>query len=600
MPSRSLGFVLGLGIIGCFVGAAVAGDKPAEKKQATVAVLTLKGSFPESAGAAGLFGEIETNLAELVRRLDTAADDTKVDVVLLKLRNPAIGRGRVNELRAAIDRVQAKGKRVIAEFDSGVTADYLVAATCDEIVMPESGFVEIAGVRAELTYFKGLFDKLGIEADFLQMGDFKGASEPFTRDGMSPEFRKQFESVIDDYYADMISTIARDRKLDEAKVKELIDQGLFVAKDAKAAGLIDRIAYDDQLEDAMEEQLNVDKLAYKKNYGKKEIDTDFSGITGLMKLINLMMGVDTAAAGTTGKKIAVVYAVGPIMTGSSSASLLGEATVGSDTIVKSLREAADDKTVAAIVLRVDSPGGSAVASDLIWRQIQQIEKPVYASMGDTAASGGYYISMGCDKIFAEPGTLTGSIGVVSGKLATKKAFGTIGVNTEVIARGKNSGLFSMDEKFSDSEREAMLRLMTDCYGQFTAKAAAGRKMELDKLQSLAQGKLWSGRQAKENGLVDEVGTLRDTINAAKVAAGLKADDKVELLTLPKPRGLFDELFDTDGADAEVRTGVVGGEAVRALDAVSPTVGAQVREAALWQDLFRERAVLMLPYRVQIR
>ncbi len=587
-------------LVACTVALAPAEEKKADNKKATIATFNLKGSFPESAGAAGLFGEIETNLAELIRRLDAAADDKKVDAVLLKMRNPSLGRGKINEIRAAIDRVQAKGKRVVAEMDSAVTGDYLVAATCDEIVMPESGFVEIAGVRAELTYFKGLFDKLGVEADFLQMGDFKGASEPFTREGMSPEFRKQFGSVIDDFYGDMISTIARDRKLEEAKVKEIIDQGLFMAKDAKAAGLIDRIAYADQLEDALEEQLKVDELVYEKNYGKDAIDTDFSGITGMMKLINLMMGIKSAKTASSGKKIAVVYAVGPIMTGSSTTSLFGEATVGSDTIVKALREAADDKAVAAIVLRVDSPGGSAVASDLIWRQIQQIEKPVYASMGDTAASGGYYISMGCDKIYAEPGTLTGSIGVVSGKLATKKAFDKIGVNTEVIARGKNSGLFSMDEKFTDSEREVMMKLMTDVYGQFTSKAAAGRKMEVDKLKELAQGKLWSGRQAKENGLVDEVGTLRDALKAAKLAAGLKEDDKAEILTLPKPRGLFDELFDPDGVDAELRTNVVGAEALRTLEAVSPTAGVQLREAAMWQQLFRERAVLMMPYRVQVK
>jgi protease-4 len=208
--------------------------------------------------------------------------------------------------------------------------------------------------------------------------------------------------------------------------------------------------------------------------------------------------------------------------------------------------------------------------------------------------------MGCDKIFAEPGTLTGSIGVVSGKLATKKMFGKVGVNTEVIARGKNSGLFSMDEKFTDSERQAMMRLMDDVYGQFTSKAAAGRKMELDKLQSLAQGKLWSGRQAKENGLVDELGTLRDAMKAAKLAAGLKEDDKVEVLTLPKPRSVFDELFDPEGADANARASLVGREAARTLEALSPAASVQLREAALWQQLLSERAVLMLPYRVQVK
>ena len=567
-----------------------------EASSATVATIAVKGSLPESPGGPGLFGETQQNLSDLLKRLEQAGDDEKIDAIVLKLRNPALGRGKVNEVRQAIARVRKKDKRIIAEMQVGATADYLIATACDEIVMPESGYLVLPGVRFELMYMKGLFEKIGLEPDFMQMGKYKGASEPYTRKGASEEFRGQLNLVVDDFYASMVEDIATSRKMDKEQVERAIDRGLFTAVDAMKAGLIDRVMYEDQYEGQLARQLHVDEIEYEKNYAAKKVDTDFSGITGFLRLMELMMGLEPNTIATRNKKIAVVYAVGPIMSGSSQQSLLSGEIMGSDTIVKALRAAAENKTVEAIVLRVDSPGGSAVASDMIWREIQQIEKPVYASMGDTAASGGYYISMGCDKIFAEPGTLTGSIGVVSGKFAMKEMFGKIGVTTEVIARGKNSGLFSAEEKFTDAEREVMTGFMQEIYDQFTAKAADGRKMNVKKLrEDLAQGRLWSGRQAKANGLVDEVGTLRDAIAAAKKEVGIGADEKVELLILPKPKSLFELLLDPTASDA-----ALGAKAKTTLDAVIPQAGQHTADVILWQKLLEEKAVLMLPYRVEVK
>ena len=502
----------------------------------------------------------------------------------------------MNEVRDAIARVQEQDKRIIAELQVGSTADYLIAAACDEIVMPESGYLVLPGVRFELMYMKGLFEKIGLEPDFMQMGKYKGASEPYTREGASDEFRGQLNLVVDDFYASLVEDIASSRKMEKEQVERAIDRGLFTAIDAMKAGLIDRVMYEDQLERQLARQLRADEIEYEKNYAAKKVDTDFSGITGFLRLMELMMGLEPNTITTRNKKIAVVYAIGPIMTGSSQQSFLSGEIMGSDTIVKALRTAAEDKTVEAIVLRVDSPGGSAVASDMIWREIQQIEKPIYASMGDTAASGGYYISMGCDKIFAEPGTLTGSIGVVSGKFAMKEMFGKIGITSEVIARGKNSGLFSTEEKFTDSEREVMTKFMQEIYDQFTSKAADGRKMNVKKLhEDLAQGRLWSGRQAKENGLVDEVGTLRDALTAVKKEAGIAADEKVELLILPKPKSLFELLLDPTASDV-----AVGDQARATLDAVLPRAGQNAADVMLWQKLLEEKAVLMLPYRLEVK
>jgi protease-4 len=574
----------------------VAGQAQEAKKdpteKATVAAISLKGSLPESVGQMGLFGDSGLSLSTVIDRLDRAAADDKVSAVVLKIRNPAVGRGKIAELRAAIQRVRDADKRVVAELRGATTSDYLLACACDEIAMPESGVLLMPGVRAEITFFRGLFDKLGIEADMMQVGDFKGAAEPYTRKEMSPEFRKQYEGLVDDIYDQLVTTIATSRNLDAAKVKELIDVGLFTPAAAKEAGLIDAVSYEDGWQDNLKKKLEVDQLELVKNYGKKKRDNDFSGMLGMMKLFEMMMGVEPSQRASGKKKVAVVYATGMILPGESMSSLFGGEVLGGDTIARTIREANDDKTVAAIVLRVDSPGGSALASDLIWRAVRSCDKPIVASMGDVAASGGYYISMGCDEIYAEPGTLTGSIGVVGGKIALGGLYDKIGLSTDVISRGNNSGLLSGDQPFTDSERAVTSDMMKEIYRQFVSKAAEGREMEMAEIQPLAGGRVWTGRQAKENGLVDQLGTLLDSIAAAKQKAGLGEDEKVELLILPRPKSIFDQLLDPGfGVRADL-----GGQ----LDAVAPELSQHLRTIERMRQLFREPGVVVMPYHLNIR
>jgi protease-4 len=469
-------------------------------------------------------------------------------------------------------------------------AGYLLASACDEIIMPPVGMVSISGVRMEFMHFKNLFEKLGIHADFLQMGDYKGAAEPYTRDKMSPEFKKQMESVLDDYYAQLVETVAADRKLDPGKVKDLIDEGLFTAARAKEVGLIDRVAYGDEFRQQLAQQQHVDNVTVVDDYGKKQLDDqDFSGFAGFMKMFELLSGTEPRGRASASQKIAIVYAVGEINSGESKSGLTSE-SMGSDTIVKALREAEQDPKVVGIVLRVDSPGGSAIASDLMWREITRIKakKPVVASMGDIAASGGYYISMGCSKIFAEPGTLTGSIGVVTGKLALKGLMDKVGVTVDAISRGKNSSWMSSEEPFSDSEKEAVVRIMKDCYRQFTEKAAQGRNLELKTLESLAGGRLYTGRMAKQVKLVDEIGTLEDAVAETKRLAGVKADDKIEWLILPKPRSFLEGLLSGGPLLSSQAKAVIG--------EVAPVL----RQAMDTAKLFKEPAVLVMPYRVEVK
>jgi protease IV len=558
-----------------------------DKSTAKVAVFEISGSFPEGPDQEGLFGEMSVSLNKILERIDQAKNDNKIAAILLQIRDPEIGRGKIDELRAAIARVRKAGKKVYADVRDVSSKPYLIASACDEIIMPESGTLAVSGVRAELTFFKDLFDKLGIKAEMMQVGAYKGAAEPFTRSGMSPEFRKQFELVIDSYYDQMVDLIAADRKLDRGKVKDLIDVGIMTAESAKTAGLVDRVAYVDEFRKELAEKLKVDEVTLVEDYGKKQVDTDFSGIGGFMKLMQTLMGGESQEKEGKNKKIAVVYAVGVIMDGESAGGLFDEATLGGDTLAKAIRDADANSKVAAIVLRVDSPGGSALASDLVWREVVRAKKPIVASMGDTAASGGYYISMGAKKIIAERQTLTGSIGVVGGKVALKGLLDKLGIKTESISRGKNSGWESMDEPFTPAEREVWMNSMQSMYRQFTSKAAEGRKIDLNHLRDdLAGGRVFTGKMAVENKLVDRLGTLDDAIAEAKSLAGLKADEPIDRLELPKPKTIFEQLFGNAAAESRVP--------------IPKDLAAQFARAETIRRLLNKPAVLMMPCQVRIK
>ncbi|MDZ7620687.1 MAG: S49 family peptidase, partial [Patescibacteria group bacterium] len=384
------------------------------KKTVTVADFTLRGAYPEGPAQSGLFGEMQGSLDGIIGRLDAAAEDDAVTAVVLRIEQLGIGRGKLEELRAAVGRIRAADKPVWAVLTSAEPAEYLLASACNRILMPESGMLVVPGVRAEMTFYKGLFDKLGIRFQMLQMGKYKGAAEPYSRTEMSGPLRESLDALIDDTYDLLVQTIATDRNLKDYEVKTLVDVGLFTARAALQAKLVDELVYADQMEERLRRELKADEVKLVANYRKKKVETNFSGLTGMMKLFEMMMGGKPAETTTAAKRIAVIYAVGPITEGKSTSDLFGSASLGSATMVEALRAAADDDKVAAIVLRIDSPGGSAIASDLIWRETIRIEKPIIASMGDVAGSGGYYIAMGADKILAEPGTVTGSIGVIGG------------------------------------------------------------------------------------------------------------------------------------------------------------------------------------------
>ncbi|QDT29252.1 signal peptide peptidase SppA [Gimesia panareensis] len=593
---RWLPLLLVWGCCFCLVQNAVsAAEEESKPIRENWAHIIIKGDYPEGPQMPGLFGDVTESLSKAVQRLEKASEDKSLSGVILHIKGTSVGWAKLNELRQAILKVRKSDKKVYAWIESGMTKDYLIATACDQIVMPESASLILLGLRAEVSFYKNLFDWLDIKPDVLRVGEYKSAAEPYTRTDMSPAFREEMEAILDDYYRQIIEAISKSRGLSDEKVEAAINAGPYMAKDAKELGLIDHLAYEDQLPKLITGGDKNKDVKIIKKYAKKRLDTDFSGIAGLIKLMDLLAGIDSSQRIGSGPRVAVIYATGAIMSGSSSqGGLLGVHVLGSDTFIKAVNKAAGDDQVKAIVIRVDSPGGSALASDLMWRALEESGKPVVVSMGDVAASGGYYISMGAERIFAEPGTLTGSIGVVGGKLAVEGLYNKIGITTSVISRGKNSGTFSPMTGFSESERAAVTKLLYAVYKQFTEKAASGRKMKYDKLEKLARGRVYTGAMALKIGLVDELGTLDEAIEYARKLGKIPDGEKFEKMILPRPTSPFEQLFGT--ADTQSRQSV---QLSNMLKLVSPELAQQLKKFDLINLLAREKTLTIMPFDLRV-
>jgi protease-4 len=570
-----------------------------KKEPPVIAHVALSGDLDEAPVAESAFGGSSAeNLKQILDRIAKAKADGKVKALVLDIHDLKLGLfgfGKVEEVRRAVADFRKAGKKAYAYVEEVGGLDYLVACACDQVLLPEGGSFGLTGLHIEMSFYKDLLDKVHVKGDFLTMGEAKGAAEPFTRTDMSPENKKQYNLVLDDLYENgVVQTIVDSRpaqKWDAANVKALIDEAPYTARKAKELGLIDGVAYLDGIETKIRADLKADNARFVKDYSKpKTENTDLLGL--LMKAMS-----PTKKKSSKKTKLALIYAVGEIETGKGGAGLFSS-SIGSTTMVRAIREAEDDPTVKAIVLRVDSPGGSALASDLIWHELKRCKKPVVASMGDVAASGGYYITMSARKVFAEPGTLTGSIGVLGGKIVIGGVLDWAGVKTETLGRGKNAGMDSMYHAFTETEKRAVTATMRDVYDQFLDKALAGRqangvKMDKARLLTLAGGRIWTGRQAKESGLVDALGTLDDAIAEARSVAKLPAGEEVEYLVLPEPTSPLDRLL-------EGKIGLGMQTDWRALAGVVPEAKAHLGAAESLLRMRRERAWLMMPYGVRVR
>jgi protease-4 len=469
----------------------------------------------------------------LVNGLRRAARDERIASVLLlptTLQSPFWG--KVQEVRDAVLEFRRSGKQVIAFLEYGGDREYYLASAADRVFLLPTSPLDLTGVASYEVFLRGALDTIGATPDFVRVGDYKTAVNAFTETGFTPAHREMSESLNRDMYDQLVRAIAESRRMTDAEVRALIDQGPFTAPAALRAGLVDDLAYFDQLDD------RVPELRGEDDDSRRLEGADYARRGG--------------GFGGGRNRIAVLLASGVIASGRSAFDTVNGSIVGSDTMVEQIRRVRDDESVRGIVLRVDSPGGSSVASDVIWRELaitrdQDPRRPLVASMSDLAASGGYYLAMAAPTIVAQPATLTGSIGIFGGKIAIGGTAGKLGVTHETVAAGRNATLMSPFDTFTPGQRAKLQDYMNGFYDHFVATVAAARDKTPAEIHAVAQGRVWTGRQAREHGLVDELGGLDTAIDLAKQRAGIPADEDVEVVFYPPRRTLFEALREQFGS-----------------------------------------------------
>lgn len=552
----------------------------------SVLVLRVAGSLPDYTPDdpfKKFFGGPDQSLTGLVMQFKKAKVDRRIKAILLDVNMSGVGWGKAEEIRDAIADFRSSGKPVYAFLELGLNKEYYIATACDKIYVPPPGVLFINGLAADVMFFRGSLDKLGVYPDIYQIGKYKSAGDMFTQKEMTEAHREYINSMLDDLFNRYINKIAEARRKTPEEVRALIDNAPYDADQAKAAGLIDEAMYRDQVDNEL-----------KKLLGQKETDT-LAAVRGVD-----YRDVSPESLGLNkGERIAVIYASGEIGSGSSQNSPSGDQSVGSDTVVKALNDASADKSIKAIVLRVDSPGGSGLASDVIWRAVEMAnsKKPVVVSMSDVAASGGYYISASASKIIAQPSTITGSIGVVAGKPVLRGFYDWIGISNEYVLRGKTSGMFRETEKFSDEERAKFEEWVKNTYyGDFVPKVAKGRGKDPEFIDSVGQGRVWTGGQAKERGLVDEFGGLDKAIEVAKQLAKIPAEKGVERVILPHPTTFLEQMLYGGGENANTEV-----QQQRAVAAALPEDARRaLRFMAMMDRMKNGETMLVMPFDIRIK
>jgi protease-4 len=463
----------------------------------------------------------------IVENLRKAKADRRIAGVIMKpIGLDSAYWARLQEVRDAILDFKASRKPVVAHLEYGGDREYFVASACDRVFLLPTSPLDTSGFASYALFLRGTLDKIGAYPDFLHIGDFKTAPNQFTEKTFTPAHREMAESLNRDLFEQYVQAVASGRKKTPDQVRQLIDDGPFLAEDALRAGLVDDLAYDDELDVKIKQPgASVSRIK----------DDDYAKVR-------------PASVGLAGRsRIAVITAYGVINSGRSGIDPLNGAVVGSDTLVEYIRKAKKDRSIKAIVLQVDSPGGSSVASDVIWRELVQARtgpnaRPLVASMSDLAASGGYYIAMAAPDIVAEPGTLTGSIGIYGGKIVTGGTYSKLGMNIEAVSIGRHAEMQSPVRPYSEEDRAKLDEQLRAFYDQFIEKAAASRRKKPEEIDAIAQGRVWTGRQAKDLGLVDALGGLDTAVAIAKERAKIPAADQVELVIYPPRRSLYDLLM----------------------------------------------------------
>ncbi len=497
-----------------------------------ILTINLDKGFVEGAAGRGIKGlsfKSQTTLQDAVIAIRNAADDPRVVALKANLSQQALGLAQIQDVRDAVAKFRGAGKpallfsETIGEGIGALPAYYLASAFSDIWVQP-SGTVGVAGIGTEQPFLKDFLERFGLKGSFVQRKEYKSAGEMFTNSEMSPANREATEALLRSWFEQIVKGVALDRNLSEDDVTALIDRGPLLSGEALDGGLIDHIGYRDEFEAA--------------------VSGDMGSATSLT--IDRYLGIEPDNdKPQPEKQIALIHAVGEITRSGGDNPFFVDEGAGSTPMSKAIRDAAEDDDVDALLIRVDSPGGSYVASDIIWREIKNAKaksKPIVVSMGNTAASGGYFIAMPADRIFAQPATVTGSIGVILGKLVFGDAAEKLGVNFDRISFGDSADMFSSVTDFSNNELARLNQILDAAYTDFTTKAADGRGMSVEDIEKVARGRVWSGADALKAGLVDELGGFGKAIDYTKTQIGLAVDDPVWLVPFPEPESTFRALL----------------------------------------------------------
>jgi protease-4 len=557
MKRFALGFVIGLlfaGLVVLIIGVAAmrfGTDRPPVVADGTTLVLHLEGELPEqpqvSLPIPFLEDQQPMTMLETWQLLRKAAVDSRIKALVLEPRELNVGWAKLEELRGSIVAFKKTGKPVYAFLRGAGTKEYYVATAADRVFMAPEDELDVKGLRAELMFVKGTLDKLGVGLEFEHVGKYKDAPDMFTRTSPTPETLEVENQILDQYFGDIVAVIAEGRKKQPEAVKALIDDGPFVGKSALDGGLVDALVFEDEMYGKLKEAAKLESI-------KKIGERDYSKVE---------------VAGVDGKtKIAFIVGQGEITRGGTNDSV-GNDGITASGLVKLMRQVRDDSAIKGVILRIDSPGGDGIASDDILHEAKLLsaKKPTIISMSDLAASGGYFIAMTGDPVVAYPNTLTGSIGVFFGKVNLKGLFDKVGLATYTLKRGRFSDIDSTTAPLDDEQRAKLRREIETFYKGFVERVAAGRKQSYDKMEPLAQGRVWLGAQAKQNGLVDELGGLDRAIEMVRDRAKISSSEKIILVTYPPKRTVWDVLFnrsdETSQMEAHLRP-VIGRLPWRAL------------------------------------
>ncbi len=542
-------------------------NRPVSVAEGSTLVLTLEGDVPERLPAdipiPFLQNQTPLSVEQVWDTFRKAAADPRIRGILFEPRGLSIGWAKMQEIHDEILQFKKSGKPIVTYLQGPSAREYYLASATDKIFISPEDSLDLKGLRVESMYFKDTLDKVGVKADVIHAGKYKDAGDILTQTSMSPETREVLNDILDQYYGNLIATVAQDRKKQPDAVRALIDDGPFLARDAEAGGLIDALGYEDQAVTEMQTRLKQTEL--------KRISS------------KAYLKVPLLSAGS-GRRIALVVGDGMITQGTGNETADDESFTGTG-FIKLLKQVENDSSIQGVILRIDSPGGDAVASDDILHEAKNLskKKPLVISMSDEAASGGYYVAATGDPIIAYPNTLTGSIGVIFARLNLHSLYDKIGVNKQLLSRGRYADIDSDYAPMNDDERKKIAGQIDAFYRAFVGHVAEGRKKPFDQIEPLAQGRVWLGAQAKQNGLVDQLGGLDRAIEILKQQAHLSPSDRVTLVPYPGRRSVIDLLFSRADPSAEVEA---------RLDKVLGHLP--------WQILSQHGFLKIMPYSIDVR